>query len=359
MSAGFQLFSVAAQSFGLVRSAQVVYNGGCRKAGAAVCRRLPWKNRGEVRRMAGILRPMGDESVTVSGAALRRLLEKGDGDAALLYLALLRHQGLTPPRSLAGELRWERGRIEAAEAALRQMEMVSVPAAELPEPADERPDYRREDVSVALEGDEAFRGLTAEVERKLGKKLSTPDMGTLLGLYDYLGLPSDVIYLLVCHCAERIQRRYGEGRRPTLRQIEKEGYAWARMGIDTQTAAAEYLKRYARRQESVPAYMRVLGLGERLPVAAEEKYLAAWQEWGFSPETVALAYEKTVLKCHELKWPYINGILKRWHEAGLHTPEQIAAGDRPRPQGEPNRRDQRPPEDEMRRYVQALHRGKE
>ena len=309
--------------------------------------------------MAGILRPLGDESVTVSGAALRRLLEKGDGDAALLYLALLRHQGLVPPRSLAGELRWERSRIEEAEASLRQMELVSAPAAELPEPADEKPDYRQEDITEVLERDEQFRVLTAEVERKLGKKLSTPDLGALLGLYDYLGLPSDVIYLLVCHCAERIQRRYGEGRRPTLRQIEKEGYSWVRMGIDTQTAAAEYLKKYALRQESMPAYMRVLQMGDRLPVAAEEKYLAAWQEWGFPPEVVAEAYEKTVLKCHELKWPYINGILKKWHEAGLHTLEQIAVGDRPRPQGETPHRDQRPPEDEMRRYVQALRRGKE
>lgn len=309
--------------------------------------------------MAGILRSMGDESVTVSGAALRRLLEKGDGDAALLYLALLRHQGLVQPRSLAGELRWERGRIEAAETSLRAMELVSAPAAELPEPADEKPAYRQEDVTGALARDEQFRLLTAEVERRLGKKLSTPDLGTLLGLYDYVGLPSDVIYLLVCHCAERVSRRYGEGRRPTLRQIEKEGYFWARMGIDTQTAAAEYLKRYAKRQEAMPAYMRALQLGDRPPVAAEEKYMAAWQEWGFPPETVAAAYEKTVMKCRELKWPYINGILKKWHEAGLHTPEQVAAEDRPRPPQQPLRREQRPPEDEMRRYVQALRRGKE
>lgn len=73
---------------------------------------------------------------------------------------------------------------------------------------------------------------------------------------DYLGLPADVIYLLVCHCAERVARRYGEGRRPTLRQIEKEGYAWARRGIDTQAEAAEYLRRYALRQEALPGYMR-------------------------------------------------------------------------------------------------------
>ena len=149
----------------------------------------------------------------------------------------------------------------------------------------------------------------------------------LLGLNDYVGLPADVIYLLVCHCAERVARRYGEGRRPTLRQIEKEGYAWSRMGIDTQVAASAYLKKYAERQGAFPAFMRALNLGDRLPVASEEKYLAAWQEWGFTPEAVALAYDKTVLKCHELKWPYCNAILKRWHEAGLHTLAEIEQRD--------------------------------
>ena len=131
------------------------------------------------------------------------------------------------------------------------------------------------------------------------------------------------------HCVERITRKYGAGRRPTLRQIEKEGYAWARRGIDTQRAAVEYLKKYTERQGAIPQYMRALGLGDRMPVASEEKYLAAWQEMGFPPETVALACDKTVLKCHELKWAYCNGILKRWHEAGLHTPEDVQRADRP------------------------------
>ena len=67
----------------------------------------------------------GDESVTLSAATVKRLLDRGDGDAALLYLALLRRQGTVPPRSLAGELRWDRGRIEAAETALRELGLVA------------------------------------------------------------------------------------------------------------------------------------------------------------------------------------------------------------------------------------------
>ena len=280
--------------------------------------------------MANVLIHTADEGVTISARAAKRLLEKGDGDAALLYLALLRHHGAVMPRSLAGELRWDRDRIEAAEASLRELGLIAAPAEDLPlEPADERPAYDRADIADRLEKSAEFRSLTAEVERKLGKKLTTPDIGVLLGLNEYLGLPGDVIYLLVCHCEERVRRRYGEGRRPGMKAIEKEGYAWARMGIDTQAAAAEYLKKYAERQGAMPQYMRVLQLGDRLPSASEEKYLAAWQEMGFGPDAVALAYDKTVLKCHELKWPYCNGILKRWHEAGLHTVEEIQAGDRP------------------------------
>ena len=284
--------------------------------------------------MASVLVHTADENVTLSARAARLLLEKGDGDAALLYLALLRHHGTVPPRSLAGELRWERSRIEAAEETLRQLGLIASDAPEKAaplEPVDERPVYQRSDIMERLEDSGEFRGLVAEVEKKLGKKLTTPDVGVLLGLNDYLGLPADVIYLLVCHCDERVRRRYGEGRRPTLRQIEKEGYAWARMGIDTQKAAAEYLKKYAQRQANLPQYMRALQLGDRLPAPSEEKYLTAWQEMGFGPEAVALAYDKTVLKCHELKWAYCNGILKRWHEAGLHTVDQIQSGDRPAP----------------------------
>ena len=280
--------------------------------------------------MGSVLVYSPEEGVTGSAQALRRRLEKGDGDAALLYLALLRHHGTIQPRALAGELRWERPRIEAAEEALRQMGLIA-PAEQPPAPAEESPAYQRSDILERLESGGEFRSLVAEVERKLGKKLTVPDIGILLGLQDYLGLPGDVIYLLVCHCAERIQRRYGPGRRPAMRQIEKEGYAWARKGIDSQRAAAAYLKQYAQRQETIPLYMRALGLGERAPSPSEEKYLTAWQEMGFAPEAVALAADKTILKCHELKWPYCNGILKRWHEAGLHTPEEIQSGDRPAP----------------------------
>ena len=279
--------------------------------------------------MAGCLTNRGMESVTLPVTVVRMLEQKGDGDAALLYLALLRHQGTVPPRALAGELRWERERIEHAEAVLQELRLITEqPEPAKPEPAEERPQYTMEDVALRFEKSGEFRALSQQVERLLGKRLTTPDISTLLGLIDYLGLPVDVVYLLVSHCIERTEARLGPGRRPGMRQIEKEGYAWARMGIDTQNAAVEHLKKYSERQKLLPGYMRALQLPERKASASEEKYMSEWQEMGFQPEAVAIAYDKTVLNCREFKWPYCNGILKRWHEAGLHSVEEIQAGDR-------------------------------
>ena len=189
------------------------------------------------------------------------------------------------------------------------------------------PVYTGRDVADALERDETFAGLLREVERKLGK-LSNPSLQKLLGLYDDLGLPADVIYLLVNHCIARKAAQYGPGRLPTMREIEKEGYVWESLGLLTVEKADAHLRREQEKRRSYPEYMAVLGMPGRAPSPGEEKYLSLWSEMGFSPETVAVAYDKTVLKCHEFKWPYCNGILKRWHEKGLHTPDEVAGENR-------------------------------
>ena len=139
------------------------------------------------------------------------------------------------------------------------------------------------------------------------------------------------------HCAacsasvERVTRKYGEGRRPTLRQIEKEGYYWARQGLFDQDSAARYLKTWREKQQGQAAYMQVLGLGQRRPVASEEKYISDWMDKGFPPETVALAYDKTVFYKKQLEWRYLNGILRRWHENGWHTEEEVRQSDSRKP----------------------------
>lgn len=279
-----------------------------------------------------ILRLPEEESIVLSGPAVQRLLQGGSGDAALLYIAALKNRGCGSEK-LRAQLRWDQERFQRASAALAQMGLVSLPAgAEKtpPPPVEERRnEYTRADVVRSLEEDRAFAGLTSAVEGTLGKKLNTPDLMILLGLYDQLGLPADVIFLLVNFCAERISQRHGAGRRPAMRQIEQEGYLWARLGLMDQESAAAYIKKYQQSRTALPRLMRLLGLGDRLPAPSEEKYLLAWIEMDFEDEAILLAYDRTVVKCGQLKWAYMNRILCSWHEKGLHTVAQVEAGDRP------------------------------
>lgn len=267
----------------------------------------------------------------LSGPVARRLIDGGDGDAALLYIAVLQDRGGSDDEKLRARLGWDEARFRRALDTLTRQGLVSLPersaaASGPPERGrGERTEYTRADLVRALEGAE-FAALTGAVEEKLGRKLTTPDLSILLGLYDQLGLPADVIFLLVGFCAER---NSGSGGRLTLRKIEREGYVWARLGLMDQASAAAYIRESQRRREALPRLMRLLGLGDRQPGPSEERYLTEWSGMGFEDAALELAYDKTLLKCRELKWPYMNKILCSWHQKGLHTLAEIQAGDRP------------------------------
>lgn len=284
--------------------------------------------RGEVIAMDGYILRNRQEQLTLPADAADKLLQSGQGDAALLYLALRRFGRGVTPEELEKVLPISRLRIDAAEKVLQDLDLLPRPARQAPpDPADERPVYTAQDIAGLLTDNEGFRLLIPQAEQQLGKKLRTADLQILAGLYDDLGLPADVIYLLLCHCVDRARAQWGEGRRPTMRQVEKEGYHWAQLGLFDQDSAAAYLRTWSRRRQKMGAYMKAMQLPDRPPVEAESRYITDWMDMGFPPETVALAYERTVFYKKDLNWRYLNGILRRWHDAGWHTPRQVEQGE--------------------------------
>lgn len=298
--------------------------------------------------MAGYILREDQPNIVLPAQQADRLIGRGDGDAALLYLCLLRADRGVTAQELQRKLKWSQLRLHAAETALQELGLIDRPPEQKPpEPAQERPVYTADDLTDLLTGDAGFRMLVPQTEEKLGKRLKTADLQILAGLYDDLGLPADVIYLLVCHCVARSEERYGPGRRPTLRQIEKEGYHWAQRGLFDQESASRYLRDWNVRRSAMSRYMQVLGLGDRRPVESEERYITDWMDKGFPPETVALACDKTVFYKKELNWRYLNGILRRWHENGWHTEEEVRQSD----SRKPSRREEKKDDSRMEKYM--------
>ena len=265
---------------------------------------------------------MNVTDVNISREQVRKLLATNSPDAAMVYLFL--SCGNTPQEA-ERELGMSQGRVSCAVATLRQLGLWEETKKHIV-PLGERPNYTENDVFEAMDKDFDFRILYGEVQRLLGKSLNTEELKILLGFTRYLGLSPDVISVLVNYCRER-QRQKGTNRAPSLRMIEKEAYAWAEKGIDTLEEAAAYIQNQNQYNTRMAHIKHLLQIRGRRLTAAEERYAYSWYEWGFEDEVILMAYERTCINTGALKWPYMNSILKRWHEAGLHTAEQVRTGD--------------------------------
>lgn len=264
---------------------------------------------------------MLEQDLTIPAVHLRRLLTTASPDAALLYLYL---SVGGDPSGAAQALRFTARQSDYAAMTLRQLGLYpEKPAAPVAAPP---PPITEQQLAQEYENDPAFSALVGEAQRRFGRLLSTEELKTLLSIYHHAGLPAEVISILLYFCTERARAR-DPMRLPTLRAIEREGYRWAELGIDTLEEAAVYIQSQLRLQLRVTRLREALQIEERKLTAGEEKLLQTWVCWGFEEDVVRAAYEKTCMNTGSLKWPYLHSILKSWHEQGFTTLEQIRAGD--------------------------------
>ena len=263
------------------------------------------------------------EPVKISQIDITKLLNAASPDGALLYLYI---QSGNAMENAERDLNLNPSRISCAAATLRQLGLICDDR-RCPIAPGERPGYSEKDVLDAMEGDNSFRGLYGEVQRLLGRALNTEELKILLGFVRYLGMTPDLISVLVCYCKDKARQK-GSLRNPSLRAIEKEAYAWAERGIDTLEEAAAFIQAQNVRASRIRRLQEQLQIRGRNLTAAEERYARSWLEMGFEDDVITMAYERTCLNTGGLNWAYMNKILQRWHEAGLHTLQAVQSGDR-------------------------------
>ena len=285
-----------------------------------------------------------DEKKLISPRAADLIIGLRDGDAALLYLYLCR-RGMEDRDRIARELYLPKQRLSEAMERLEMLGLLplaeSVPVSAesavsteppakapfLPERSD-LPDYTAEEVRSRKENDSAFSALISEAQLIMGRPLSTPDLIKLLGIYDHLDLPPEVVMELMNFVAELYRWKYGERRRPSARAFELEARIWAERGITDFESAERYIRlaRERRSQEGdIKASMKIV---DRDFTDTERRYVEQWLNWGFSADAIALAYDKTVTNTRKFSPAYMNKILMSWNEKGLHSLAEIQEKDR-------------------------------
>ena len=268
----------------------------------------------------------------ISPQAADKLIRAHDGDVALLYIfrALT---GSEDRESAAKALCRTLREIETAEEKLCRMGLGRICAAPLieserPETEEEQlPEYRSEDIARRCREDAAFTAILDEARKVMGRNLSSVDIKTLFAIYDYIGLPMDVMMLMINYCGKVFEERFHGQRRPTAKAIQKEADKWARYEIITMEQAEAFMRRQDERRSMLTLLKETLGIKGRELSPTEREYINGWLNMGFDEKCIAIAYDRTVTNTGSLKWSYMNKILLSWHEKGLKTEKDILEKD--------------------------------
>lgn len=247
---------------------------------------------------------------------LDKLIAVGDGDAALLYLYILRHGGTADGKAAARALHLSAERYERAAFTLNQLTAPVVPQKE--DKPDAAPQYTADELRRARLDDQRFAAVCQSAEGVLGRTLTEGQLRCLLTAYDHLGLSAEAIIELLS---------YLKGEKGTVRlaDIRREAYQWADMGIVTAQDAQQYLSRRVNEKPLSEAVYKALGADPSQPAPKEQRVCRFALAHGFPPEAVALAAARTDKHQGHKSLDYTLGILRRWDESGVHTVSEITA----------------------------------
>ena len=270
--------------------------------------------------------------VTIPASAADRLMDSADGTAALLYIYILSHSGELDMAAASKRLRIPEQALMESLGSLEKCGLVGkAEVVSVPERSDEIPEYSQRDVAEHMGSDNEFRYLVNFTEEKLGKLLSTVDLQVLLGIYSWLGLPVDVICLLITSSIDSARKHLGAGRVPTMRMIEKRAKEWVRAGVMSIGRAEEYLAEQEKLGSDKARIAKIVGISGRTLSTTENRYITEWLRLEIPDELIAAAYDKTVINTGERKWNYINKILMTWSERGFKTIDEVTSGERKTP----------------------------
>lgn len=180
--------------------------------------------------------------------------------------------------------------------------------------ASDKPQYTQAQITQSVNRDEQLQMLMQAAEQVLGKMLTASAAESLYGMYDWLGLPVEVILKLLEYCV-------GIGKK-SMAYIEKVAITWHKEGIVTPEAAQAYLTSEAEKRSFVYKAKQIFGIDNRNFTSKEEGYVRKWQGMGVNEALLSFAFDYTVDNTGKLAFAYMDKVLCAWIESGATTPQQ-------------------------------------
>lgn len=159
-----------------------------------------------------------------------------------------------------------------------------------------------------------YKQLIYITQKYLGKMLTQQDINTLIGFNDWLGLPFEVIELLIEYCVSNNHRN--------MNYIEKVAISWADDGINTIAKAEHRIQVFNKNYFGI---MKSLGIGDRNPTPKQIDYMNKWvNDYNLSMEIITEACNRTIETINQPQFSYIDAILTNWHKNNAKTLKDVA-----------------------------------
>lgn len=272
---------------------------------------------------------MAGSIISFWAEAADTLLKEDNNDCALLYIHILR-KGHDSPEG------WTETRKLNAQLKLRELGLYSPDQCVNPSPQQQpktlqvtAPVYSTADVNIRLSDTKStFRELVNQIEQRLNKQLTQPDLKILLGIQDHLGFSFDVILLLTTFVIARHKDKFGQNSLPTIKIIQKEANYWSAAGVADIQSAEEFILRKQDEDQWESRLEALLHLPYKSISGKAKSYSDVWKTWNFSDEIYSYLYEVTTYNLNKWSWAYANTILEKWHVHGFTTVEDIKLKDK-------------------------------
>ncbi len=177
-----------------------------------------------------------------------------------------------------------------------------------------KPNY--EQILARAKESPEIKFLFSEAQIKLGRTIGYEAQCALLMMHDQYGLPVEVILMILEYAVSVNKIAYS--------YIASIGRDWGEKEIDTIDKADEQITALRTVNALWKKFSAMAGLTNPRPTAAQTPYLRSWgTDMGYDAEMIFLAYEQMANHCQRLSLPYMDKVLKTWHNAGIRTPEDV------------------------------------
>lgn len=173
------------------------------------------------------------------------------------------------------------------------------------------------EISKAMGVNPEMKETVTVAEQLLKKSLSQREVTSLYSFMQDYAMSREMVLVLLEYCVTIEKTNFA--------YIEKVAEGWHEKGIDNLEEATKVLNSLAKERRMQKKCKKIFGLDRDLS-QTECNYISRWvSELSMSESMIRNAYEKTVTNTGKISMPYMNTILKSWHEKGIKTVSQIEA----------------------------------